>query len=652
MTEVGSVGSPEELALPDLRGDQRHAALSRAKVLLDVRDLDVTAEGRAGASTILSGVDLQIRAGETIGIVGESGSGKSMLSKAIVGLLPTGVRQTNGSISFGDTALDGLSPKARATYRGDKMTLLFQDPFTSLNPLLRCGKHIVEGLRLRSDRRLPRGAARAEAISRLAEVGIDDPAVADRYPFQLSGGMRQRVALASALAGDPQLLIADEPSTALDVTTQAEILDLLQRTQEQRGMSLILITHDLRVAFSVCDRVFVLYAGSVLEVGNARDVQAAPLHPYTHGLLLSEPTARYRQADLRSIEGTVPRPDQVADRCAFAPRCQWMVESSCCESRPQLLPVARDRWSRCTRLDEIRDDLVADRSAFVASLGVPPPVVTTESDIATVVDVRKTFIVGRGREVHALRGVSLSVGRGEAVGLVGESGSGKTTLGRCIAGLERTTSGTIGLSPRGGDAAGVEGGDRRLIDPYDPRARRIVQIIFQDPYSSLDPRQRIGDALAEPLRQIGVTNDAARRRVDELLETVGLPASYARRRPDALSGGERQRIAIARALTVEPQLLVCDEPVSALDVSVQAQILRLFRTLRDELGLSLLFITHDLAVVRQVVDTVHILYRGEVVESGPVDEVMDRPQHEYTRRLIASIPGEEHDIGTTGELPR
>ena len=291
------------------------------------------------------------------------------------------------------------------------------------------------------------------------------------------------------------------------------------------------------------------------------------------------------------------------------------------------------------RLDEIGAEMRHDRESFTSGVGVTPaPTSAAANAIVTVTDVHKSFIVGRGRQVPALRGVSLIVERGESVGLVGESGSGKTTLGRCIAGLERTTSGSISLS--------VAGATPDTIDPLDARARRLVQIIFQDPYSSLDPRQRIGAALAEPLRQIGVSPAEASRRVSQLLETVGLPASYARRRPDALSGGERQRIAIARALTVEPKLLVCDEPVSALDVSVQAQILGLFRNLRDELGLSLLFITHDLAVVRQVVDTVHILYRGEVVESGPVDDVMDRPQHEYTKRLIASIPGEEHDMTT------
>ena len=616
------------------RSAARLAAIEAAGAVLDVRDLVVSSRGPAGLTNILSGVDLYVGRGETVAIVGESGSGKSMLAKSIVGLLPAGVDALSGTIAFDGTELSGLSPKARARYRGGKMTLLFQDPFTSLNPLLHCGKHIVEGLQLQRGKRLTRAAGRDAAITRLAEVGIDDPTVVDRYPFQLSGGMRQRVALAAALAGDPELLIADEPSTALDVTTQAEILELLRRTQEARGMSLVLITHDLRVAFSVCDRIYVLYAGSVLEVGKGRDVQTSPLHPYTHGLLLSEPTAHRRQVELRSIEGTVPRPDSVKTECPFATRCQW-VEPQCRAGRPALLPVALDRQSRCIRLDDIAPEMAAERSAFTLEPDAAPPMPEQSvAEIARVIDVHKTFMVSGRRQVRALRGVTLAIRRGESVGLVGESGSGKTTLGRCIAGLETVTGGRIELQ----DGAGA------LIAPGEHAARRLVQIVFQDPYSSLDPRQRVGAALAEPLRQMGMDKSTARRKVAQLLHTVGLPEQYARRRPDALSGGERQRIAIARALTVEPQLLVCDEPVSALDVSVQAQILRLFRSLRDELGLSLLFITHDLAVVRQVVDTVHILYQGEVVESGPVDEVMDRPQHEYTRRLIASIPSEEHDM--------
>lgn len=608
---------------------------STSMPLLDLRGVTIKHRPSTGDVTILSEVDLHVAPGETVGIVGESGSGKSILSKSVVDLLPPGVEVVEGSIVYDGVDLRTLSDKERASYRGQRITLMFQDPFTMLNPLLRSGTHITEGLKLQRGGRLSRAEGRAEAIRRLAEVGIEDPDVVDRYTFELSGGMRQRVALAAALARDPNLLIADEPSTALDVTTQAEILALLKRTQEARNMGMVLITHDLRVAFSVCDRVYVLYAGSVLEVGNADELQTQPLHPYSHGLLLSEPTAQSRQAELKSIEGTVPRPDDVATQCAFAPRCVFVTDA-CRAGRPPLVDHGGGHLTRCIRVDEIVDSLRRESAAVRQAVPVDFDITAAIVDpIASIVDVVKTFQTGRGEGVKALRGVSMDIARGSSVGLVGESGSGKTTLGRLVVGLDVPTSGEIKLIPDGATR------DEGFFFPTDRASRKVVQIVFQDPYSSLDPRQKIGAALVEPILSEGYSRAAALRRSEELLDTVGLPTSYVDKHPASLSGGERQRVAIARALSLEPGLLVCDEPVSALDVSVQAQILKLFRELQDRLNLSLLFITHDLAVVRQVVDSVHILYRGEVVESGQIDDVMDRPSHEYTQRLIASIPGEE-----------
>ena len=469
-------------------------------------------------------------------------------------------------------------------------------------------------------------------LRRLREVGIDDPLVARRYPFQLSGGMRQRVALAAALARDPDLLIADEPSTALDVTTQAEILRLLRSVQQGRGMGLILITHDLRVAFTTCDRVYVLYAGSVLEAGAAGPLEREPLHPYTLGLLLSEPSVEDRLGELTAIPGSVPAPDDVADRCAFSPRCRW-VQDICRTSTPPLEEVEPGRHSACIRIHEIRTEMAELRDRVLVAAeprtrpGAGEPVVAVD-------DLSKTFDLGRGRRVEALRGVSLSIAPGECVGLVGESGSGKTTLGRCLVGLENPSGGRIRI-------AGVDASDFARVSRQDrARLRRTVQMIFQDPYSTLNPRHSVERALTEALQQGGVgRRGSARAAVAELLERVGLPPSYARRRPASLSGGERQRVAIARALAVQPSVLVCDEPVSALDVSVQAQILNLFRGLQRELGIASLFITHDLAVVRQVADRVYVLLRGEVVESGPADDVLSRPRHPYTIRLMESVPG-------------
>ena len=600
-----------------------------ATKLLEVRDLNVVHRTPAGDNPILADISISLAKGESIALVGESGSGKSMLSKAIVGLLPPGVVATSGSMLYQGVELSTLNRKQRAAFRGDKMTLLFQDPFTTLNPLLKAGDHIIEGLELSAGRKIGRREGRAEAVRRLKEVKIDDERVVDRYPFQLSGGMRQRVALAAALARDPLLLIADEPSTALDVTTQAEILELIKETQRAREMGLIFISHDLRVAFSVCDRVYVLYGGSIMETGPTSRLIDSPQHPYTHGLMLSEPTATGRQAELYSIEGSVPRPGEVHDRCSFADRCKW-AKPVCTSAKPSLAPVAEDSLSRCVRIEEIRDEMETERRAVLA-MSDPRDLSGEIPVIASIKELKKVFNLGRGQTVEALRGVSFDIRRGESIGLVGESGSGKTTAARCLVGLETATAGTIELFPREGKGP---------VGPSDRAARRFVQIVFQDPYSSLNPRQSVGSALQEPLRLLGRTKTEAQKEAAELLDTVGLPSAYMRRRPDALSGGERQRVAIARALSVKPELMVCDEPVSALDVSVQAQVLKLFRNLREEFGVSLLFITHDMAVVRQVADSVHILFEGNVVESGPVDDVLDNPQDEYTKRLIASIPGE------------
>jgi peptide/nickel transport system ATP-binding protein len=597
------------------------------EALLEVRDLRVEHASRDGRqrSTILSGVDLTVARGETIGIVGESGSGKSMLAKAVVRLLPRSVSST-GEVRFAGQDVVALSARRMDALRGGGVTILYQDPFTMLNPLLKCGDHITEGLPGGRRRAARRGALRQEAIRRLAEVGIADSDVVDRYPFQLSGGMRQRVAIAAALARDPALLIADEPSTALDVTTQAEVLALLRRVQEARGMGLVLITHDLRVAFSVCARVYVLYAGTVLETAPAAALDAEPLHPYSLGLLVSDPPIDHRVSPLPVIEGSVPLPDSVAGVCAFSPRCRF-AEDVCRNGKPPLVDVGPERQSACIRVAEIRHELTVARRRLLEPAAPLPVPMDLDDAILEVRNLRKVFHRRGAPPNEALRGVSLQVGRNESVGLVGESGSGKTTLARCLVGLESPTSGSI-------EIAGVSNADRARGTLH-----RAVQIVFQDPYSSLDPRQPVGSAVAETLRANGFVRSDIARRISELFDEVGLPASYVRRLPATLSGGERQRVAIARALAVEPQLIVCDEPVSALDVSVQAQVLNLFGELRERLGLSYLFITHDLAVVRQIVDRVYVCYRGEIVEEGAVDEVLDAPTHPYTIRLIGSIPG-------------
>ena len=596
--------------------------------LLRADDLVIGTGDRGNLTVLVSGVGLEIGAGETVGIVGESGSGKSLTARSLIGLLPDGVTVT-GSRSYRGTDLGPLTERGWRGLRGSEIGLVMQDPFTSLNPLRTCGRIIGELLRDQGGGKLSRQQRRAEVERRLAEVGITEPTVADRYPFELSGGMRQRVAIAAALAGNPRLLIADEPTTALDTVVQDEILQLLSGIQRSRGMSLLLITHDLRIAFSACSRVYVMYAGQILETGPSQELSESPRHPYTSGLLQADPPLEYVVDQLVGIPGTVPAAAQVAAQCAFADRCEWAADE-CRAARPALrAEPGAIRATACVRIPQIRSELAARpprAQAFALS-----PRTATEQPILDIRALRKDFTRGSST-TQALRGVDLQVEPGESVGLVGASGSGKTTLARCVVGLETATSGSLRI-------AGIDASDYDHVGGADrSRLRSTVQYVFQDPYSSLNPALTIGSTLREALEVAARTGNRAER-PEDLLERVGLPAAYARYKPAILSGGERQRVAIARAIAVRPALIVCDEPVSALDVSVQAHVLSLLRELREETGVAYLFITHDLAVVRQMVDRAYVLYRGEVVEHGPTDQVLDDPQHPYTRRLRQAVPG-------------
>ncbi|TMR21492.1 ABC transporter ATP-binding protein [Nonomuraea turkmeniaca] len=578
---------------------------------------DLTVRQPATGRTLLSGVSFEVAPGESVAIVGESGSGKSLTVRALLGLLPGGLE------SHGQVVIDGQrvddDPRARRRQRGGTVSLLMQDPFTLLNPLRKAGRQIADGL--------PSGAdPKAEVPRLLAEVGL--PAeVAERYPFQLSGGMRQRVGLAAALAAAPRVLVADEPTTALDATTQREVLALIRRVQRERDMTFLLITHDLRLAFSMCDRIMVMYAGRVMEVGRAAELREEQHHPYTRALLAAEPPADRRLAVIPSVPGSVPAHDAVADRCGFADRCAHAV-AACRVGVPELrsigaagVPEARPldggRLSACVRAEELP-------VAPAPPLGVAATPRGAAEPILDIRDLRKTY---PGASRPALAGVSLSVAPGEIVAVVGESGSGKTTLARCVTGLERPDSGTVLLD--GGDCSDYTRMTRQAVR----RARRTAQMIFQDPYSTLNPARTVGATLKEALAADGRPPD-----VGALLDLVGLDPALAALRPANLSGGERQRVAIARAVAGEPRLLVCDEPVSALDVSVQAQVLTLLAGLRERLSMGMLFITHDLAVVRQLADRLYVLRAGECLESGPVQRVLDAPDHPYTRKLLDSVP--------------
>ncbi|MEV0786521.1 ABC transporter ATP-binding protein [Streptomyces sp. NPDC050423] len=611
--------------------------------LLAVDGLRVSATaGAHGPVPILDGVSLEVGPGECIGIVGESGSGKSLAMRAVAGLLPSGTAVTGGSVRIDGQEVLTLSPRERHALRGRRVTLLMQDPFTMLHPQLTCGRQIADGLRDLDggNRRRPgRTARRAAVEQRLAEVGLG-PDVADRYPHELSGGMRQRVAVAAALAGDPELLIADEPTTALDAASQGAVLDLLGRLQRQRRMGLVLITHDLRVAFSSCDRVYVLYAGSVLEHGRPDELEPDPRHPYTAGLLASEPSVRERFAELPAIPGSVPAPGSRGAGCPFAGRCAHAAEV--CRSGPVVLAPpsgaghGTGRMSACVRIDGIGPSLTGPALRKTAS---PEPVSgrgsagPPERDAALVAtSVDRTFRSSAGDRA-ALREVSLTVPRNTVTALVGESGSGKTTLARIAVGLETFDGGTVsvgGVALPAGRRPGTA--DRR-------RLAEQVQIVFQDPYSSLNPLRTVGATLREALAAAaGRERSDSATGVADLLGQVGLPASYASRRPAALSGGERQRVALARALAARPRLLICDESVAALDVSVQAQLLNLLASLQRVEGFAVLFITHDLAVVRQIADRVAVMHEGRIVEQGTPAAVLDAPRHPWTRRMIDALP--------------
>ncbi|MFE6600259.1 oligopeptide/dipeptide ABC transporter ATP-binding protein [Streptomyces albidoflavus] len=606
--------------------------------LLAVEGLRLAATASGTPVPLLDGVSLTVGRGESVAIVGESGSGKSLTMRAAMGLLPDGVEVTGGTVRLDGTDLLTLPPRERAALRGHRMSLLLQDPFTMLHPQLTCGRQIADGLRpgfaAPSGGRARRAAVRAEVVRRLAEVGLD-AAVADRHPHELSGGMRQRVATAAALAGDPDLLIADEPTTALDAANRRAVLDLLGELRARRGMGLVLVTHDLRAAFSAGDRVHVLYAGQILEQGPATRLHTVPGHPYTAALLTAEPSLTERYAELPALPGSVPPPGSRGSGCPFADRCPHIADL--CRTTPLLAtpvpgaPQDPPHLTACLRAAELGPGLTPVRRTVVErggeEEGDPEP--APEQAALHLRGLHRVFRSPAGDHT-ALHEVDLTVRRGQIVALAGESGSGKTTLARIAAGLESADRGTcvVGGVPL---TAG-----RRPTTAERRRLASRVQIVFQDPYSSLNPLRDVGATLREALTATRgrLPRAEADAEVARLLDQVRLPASYARRRPAALSGGERQRVAVARALAARPELLICDEAVAALDVSVQAQLLSLLGQLRDSEGFAVLFITHDLAVVRQLADRAVVMHRGRVVEQGPAARVLDRPEHPWTRRML------------------
>jgi len=618
------------------------AVPERRTSLLEVDDLHVHFVTSRGVVRAVEGISYRVEAGEVAALVGESGCGKSVSSLAIMRLLakPAG-RVVHGRILFEGRDLLTLSDDDMRHIRGRDIAMIFQEPMTSLNPVLTIGFQIMEPLLIHLG--MTMDAARARALDLLKLVGIPDAARRlDQYPHQFSGGMRQRVMIAIGLACNPKLLIADEPTTALDVTIQAQILSLMKDLTRELNIALVLITHNLGIVARYADRVNVMYAARMAEQGAAPDVFSLPLHPYTAGLLRSVPRLdRPRGEKLETIEGAPPNLLAPPPGCRFAPRCPLRIEA-CVQALPPLVDIEPGHSSACIRADEIERSGRAGKDIFGAPGAAPSAQAPARAEDRPLLEVRglKTYFeVSTG--LHALGGsrgvvravddVSFFVRRGETVGLVGESGCGKTTVGRTLLRLEKATAGEIVF--HGEDITRAQGEQLQ-------RYRRQMQVIFQDPYSSLNPRMTIGEIVAEPMLvyKLEPGRRAARKKVEELLEQVGLFGYMADRYPHELSGGQRQRVGIARALAMQPSFIICDEPVSALDVSIQAQIINLLERLQNELVLTYLFIAHDLAVVRHISDRVIVMYLGKIMEVADRDSLYEAPQHPYTRALLDAVP--------------
>jgi peptide/nickel transport system ATP-binding protein len=614
VTEPGLAPLPEVFERPE-------APTSAIPSVAEVEDLHVTFQRRGAAVRALRGVTLDIRPGEIVGLVGESGSGKSVLGLSLLGLLPTEPPpEVTGRVQVCGVDVLGSDDATRRDLRRRHLGAVFQDPMTSLNPTMRVGRQIAEA-----------AGTEAEALRLLDAVGVPEAKRRlQAYPHELSGGLRQRVMIAMAVAGEPSLVIADEPTTALDVTVQAQILELLGQLRDDTGCSIVLVTHDLGVAAQVADRVAVLYGGRLAEVGTVGDVLGAAAHPYTRGLLRSRLTLEAdRDHPLPTLTGEPPDPRQHPPGCAFAPRCS-AAAPECDEALPELVPALHhDGTAACIRLDVVETAVAVDTGTW------PEPDEPLDDGAGTGMALRvtaafKSFPVGTGfrkrEHLQALRGVDLEVAPGEAVAVVGESGCGKSTLLRVIAGLLPVDSGDVSFF--GGTGA---------------------QMVFQDAGASLTPWLTVGELLSEPLRAAGHGKAERGALIDAALTCVGLPTEVAEAKAGQLSGGQRQRVALARATVVPPRVLLCDEPTSALDVSLAATVLNLLGRLRRELGMAMVFVTHDLGAARVVADRIAVMYLGRIVEIGPAHQVATNPRHPYTRALLGSVPGRKRAVAIEGE---
>ncbi|WP_374569233.1 ABC transporter ATP-binding protein [Ideonella sp.] len=610
--------------------------------MLEIKNIKVELDAEHGLVRAIDGMRLTLQRGETFALVGESGCGKSMTALALMRLLPE-----NGYIASGDVLVDqedvlALPESQMRAVRGGRIGMIFQEPSTSLNPVMKIGDQIVEAIEAHTP--LRGEAARAKALDWLRKVGIPEPERRiDDYPFRMSGGQKQRVMIAMTLAGEPDYIIADEPTTALDVTIQAQVLDLLKQLQAEHGLGLLLITHDLAVVSGMAHRVALMYAGQIIEVATAEEFFSSPKHPYAKALLRALPDSTRRGQSLAAIPGTVPPLTTQFQGCRFEPRC-YCAEPACKTTLPELYTLAGTRSVRCLRYAPGHDAQATEAIINIVPAAAPihaaKAAAAGTQPLLQVDQLRVRFPIRKGllQRVHgyfdAVDGISFKVQPGQTLALVGESGCGKTTTGKAIVQLLRHQATFEGQALLNGqNLFEMEG------EPLQ-KARRDIQIIFQDPFASLNPRMRVFDILEEGLLSLQPDLDAGarRERLQRLADQVGLRQDALDRYPHEFSGGQRQRIAIARALAVQPKLIVCDEPTSALDVSVQAQILNLLRDLQRELGVSYLFITHNIGVVEYIADEVAVMRAGRIVEQGTCDAVISHPRDAYTKKLIASVP--------------
>ena len=623
--------------------------------IISVRDLRVSFASEAGRVDAVRGVSFDLEEGKTLGIVGESGSGKSVTSLAIMGLLDENAR-VSGSIIYDGQELLNKNDKQMSVIRGNGLAMIFQDPLTSLTPVFTIGDQLIEALTVH--RGLSQKQAWDRSIELLNLVGIPQPEKRMKgFPHEFSGGMRQRVVIAIAMANNPKLIIADEPTTALDVTIQAQILDLIEKAQDETGAATIMITHDMGVVARMADDVMVMYAGRPIEHAPVGELFHHTRMPYSIGLLGAIPRVdKAEKEPLVPIKGNPPLLINLPDACPFADRCP-IVMDACRTREPDLLPVltgtGAEHQVACIRADDIDD------AGLIGGLPVFPVPEIPESDLTrtpreerpVTLEVRnmtKTFPLMKGAffkrkvgEVHAVKGVSFDVREGETMAIVGESGSGKTTTLLQIMDLVKQHDGDIVIN-----GTSVNDITSRSIER---QVRRDIQIVFQDPMGALDPRMTVSDVIAEPLRAIGMPKDEVNERVRELMDLVGLNPAHIDRFPGAFSGGQRQRIGIARALSTNPKIIVLDEPVSALDVSIQAGVINLLDELKVKLGISYLFVAHDLSVIRHIADRVAVMYLGDFVEHGDVDAIFENPQHPYTKALLSAIPVPDPDVERSRE---